>query len=556
MEISDDDIKKFILRNAIEHSGRAQAKSVLGKVLGDYPDLRSHVLELRSKIEMIVEDVNRLSREQQQEELHRLGGLDFVRKVEEKKELPKLEIGREKFTVRFAPNPDGALHLGNARPAILSHEYAKMYKGRFVLRFDDTDPKIKIPEKRFYKWIEEDLRWLKIRWSSKIICSKRLSVYYKYAEKLIRLGGAYVCTCEPEKWKKMRDSGKLCPCRLKDVKTNVMRWKKMLKANTRSRTAYKEGEAVLRVKTDIEAKNPAVRDWPAMRIVDNPTHPISNRRVWPLYNFASAIEDYLSKVTHIFRGQEHSTNEVKQKFLYNHFKWDYPFVITLGRFSMSDMVLSKSRIRDGIENGDFTGWDDPRVGTLRTFRRRGFQPEALREIIKDIGPKPSDITLSLENLEAYNRKIVDKTANRYFFIPNPIKIRVKNIPLRKVGIPLHPEHKEKKLREFSLSNTFYVDAEDFKKYHGQEVRLKDLCNIKLGEESVFEGFGLKAIPKIQWLPAGYLPVRVMKPGGLIKGYGELNLKKAKAGDVVQFERFGFVRIEKTGQSIVAIFAHK
>ena len=544
----DDLVKKYTLINAIEHEGIAQAKSVLGKLLSENPDLRSRVQQLTGEIEAACREINRLTPAQQRGELDRLGGYTPVKRAE-RKGLPDLELGREKFVVRFAPNPDGALHVGNSRPALLCDEYAKKYHGKFILRFDDTDPKIKVPEKKFYKWIREDLRWLKIKVNQEVVASRRLSIYYKHAEDLIKLNAAYVCTCG-ESWKKLKNNSRACPCRSNDSKTNMRKWKKMLSHS------FKEGQAVLRIKTDLDAKNPAVREWPAFRIVDKPKHPLVKKHVWPLYNFASAIDDHLLNVTHIMRGQEHSTNEVKQRYLYQHMGWNYPVVVTLGRLSMNDMVLSKSQIREGIARRKFSGWDDPKLGSLQALRRRGFQPDSLRQIIIDIGPKPSDITISFENLSAYNRKLVDKTADRFFFIPNPKRITVKNFKLKKVSIPLHPDEKHG-YRQFSLSNTFFVDNKDFDAYKGLEVRLKDLCNIKLGNISDFTGVDLKAVPKIQWVPAKHLSVRVIMPRGEIKGYAETNLSKVKPGTIVQFERFGFVRIEKTGKTnIIAVFGHE
>ena len=546
----DELIKKYVLINATEHSGTAQAKSVLGKLLADKPDLRSQVLDLRFRIDEAIKEINSWSLDKQKNQLSQLGGYQPVKKLE-KKTLPELDYS-SRFVVRFAPNPDGALHMGNARPAILNDEYKKKYKGKFILRFDDTDPKVKIPEKKFYKWIKNDLKWLKIKWDKEIIASKRLSIYYKYATELIKMGHAYVCTCDTAKWRALRDRGRACSCRSEDPRANMRKWKKMLASN-----GYKEGEAVLRVKTELDAKNPAVRDWAGFRIVDNPQHPLVKKKVWPLYNFASAIDDHLLGITHIMRGQEHSTNEVKQSYIYEYFKWEYPAVVTLGRFSLSDMMLSKSRIREGIANGSYGGWDDSRLGTLMALRRRGFQPEALRQIIVDIGPKPSDITISLENLSAYNRKVVDKIANRYFFIADPKQIEVKGLTIKKVKIPLHPERK-KGFRTFSLGKYSYIDVDDFDKYKGLEVRLKDLCNIKLGSVSKFEGTSLRPLPKVQWVPASKcIEVRVITPGKEIKGYGEPSIIKAKPGSVVQFERFGFVCIEKVSKNnVVVSFGHE
>ncbi len=542
-------IRRYILINATSHGGKAQPKSVLGSILAEHPDLRSKVMEIRSLIEEEAEEINSWSPEKQESELKKLGGYQPQAR-QEKKDFPELEVERDGFVVRFAPNPDGALHMGNARPAIICYEYARKYNGKFILRFDDTDPKIKVPEKQFYAWIKEDLKWLGIKYNQEITASKRLNIYYKYAEELVKDGKAYVCTCDAEKWRVMKEKSQACPCRSIDAKQNMKRWKCML------RHKYREGEAVLRVKTDLDAKNPAVRDWAAFRIVDEPKHPLAKKKyLWPLYNFASAIDDKLCNVTHIFRGQEHSTNEVKQRYMYDHFGWKYPFAAVLGRLSMSDMVLSKSTIREGIRNGEFSGWDDLRLGTLRSLRRRGFQPETIREILYEIGPKPSDITISFENLSAYNRKHIDKIANRYFFIPYPKKIIIKNMKMRSAKIPLHPDYK-RGYRKLPLTKVFYIDTEDFNKYQGVEVRLKNLCNVKLSENGEFTGTEVKNTPKIQWVPEKYVEIRILMPDKEINGYGETALANAKVGSIVQLERFGFVKIEKTGKkNVIAVFCH-
>ncbi|MBI4162691.1 MAG: glutamate--tRNA ligase [Candidatus Aenigmarchaeota archaeon] len=541
-------IRRYLLINATQHGGTVQTKSVLGMVLADKPELRAEVLQLKGEIDKVAYEINNMSINEQKKELDKLGGFTPAAK-QEKKGLPELDLGREGFVVRFAPNPDGALHLGNARPAVLCDEYAKKYKGKMILRFDDTDPKIKKPEKIYYKWVREDLKWLGVKIYKEVISSKRLKIYYKYAEDLVKMGKAYVCTCS-ETWKKLVNAGKACPCRNLDVKSQQKRWKMMLSHK------YKEGQAVLRIKTDLDAKNPAVREWPAMRIVDKPKHPLSKANLWPLYNFASAIDDHLLNVTHIFRGQEHSTNETKQRYVYQYFRWNYPTVVTLGRFSMSDMVLSKSTIREGIEKKQFGGWDAPSLGTLKALRRRGFQPQALRNIIIDIGPKPSDVTISFENLASYNRKTVDSDANRFFFVEQPKKITLKGMKVKKVKVPLHPE-RERGFRNLDISNGVYIEQADFDQYKGLEVRLKNLCNVRLGETSVYTSEDVKPIPKIQWVPMKHIQVRVLVPGRIVNGIAEMDITKAKAGDVVQFERFGFVSVEKvTPKNVVVVFGHK
>ena len=546
-------IRRIALANAAEHGGKANAHSVLGRLLATEPSLRSKVHELHAEIDEIVDEINLMDAEAQKSELARLGGAEKPKK-EERGGLPPLANAEKGVVVRFAPNPDGAIHLGNARPAVLSHAYAKMYGGKFILRFEDTDPKVKVPERRFYGWIREDLKWLGIKWDKEVVQSRRLKIYYDYAEQLIKMGGAYVCTCPPETWRELVKKSWPCSCRELSKETQLERWSGMLKRR------YKEGEAVVRIKTDLAHPNPAVRDWPALRIVDKPRHPLNRRaHVWPLYNWSAGLDDHLLGVTHVLRGQEHATNETKQRFVYGYFGWEYPTVITLGRFSLQGLVLSKSAIRAGIEKGEYSGWDDPKLGTIRAFRRRGWQPEALRGIIVDIGPTSSDSTVAAENLAAYNRKIVDRMADRYFFIAEPLKIRVARPPVKSARLKLHPQ-KPKGWRTLKAGNELIIEEQDMERYYDTEVRLMGLYNVVLrkGAPCKVTGIELKPIQKVHWLPArDFIRVTLITPERTIKGIGERALLKAKPSQVVQFERFGFVRIERKAKSgVTAVFGHK
>jgi glutamyl-tRNA synthetase len=549
-----DEIRRIALANAAEHAGQTNPGAVLGKLMASRPELRQQAKEIRETVNEIADEVNLLSVEEQAAELEKLGGYEKPR-LEERKEKPMLPplagAGQGKVVVRFAPNPDGAIHLGNARPAVLSHAYAKMYGGRFILRFDDTDPKVKAPEKRFYDWIKEDLAWLGIRPDETVTASERLKLYYGFAESLLKAGRAYVDTCNPEEWKKMRDESKPCPCRDTAMEDHLNRWKLMLTHK------LKEGRAVYRIKTDLGHENPAVRDWAGFRIVDKPRHPLEKKAfVWPLFNFASAVDDHELGITHILRGQEHATNETKQRFLYSHMGWTYPQVIILGRLSLAGMVMSKSLIRRGIDNKEFSGWDDPRLGTLRALQRRGFQAEALRNLIIDIGPTSNDSTVAAENLAAYNRKIVDKTADRYFFVAEPVKIKVAKPPVKSAKLKLHPD--KKAMRHLKVGDTLLIEKGDFQKYKGKETRLIGLYNVKLGNACEVTSIENKDIWKIHWLPPkDTVKVKLMTAEGTIEGVGEKNMTKEKVGSVVQFERFGFVRLEEIKKgSVTAVFGHK
>ncbi|RLI23532.1 glutamate--tRNA ligase [Candidatus Bathyarchaeota archaeon] len=572
-----DSALKHALINALEHDGKALAKSVLGKVISENKDLRSFIREVKSLVDEVVEEVNKLKVEEQKRVLEKLGiQMPSKPKAEKREALPPLpNVDRyEKVVTRFSPNPDCVLHLGSARAIILSHEYARMYGGKFILRFEDTDPRLKRSALKFYDYIREDLIWLGCKWDEEYIQSDRIPIYYEHAEKLINLGKAYVCTCEREDFRRLVNSRTPCPCRGLSPHENLDRWNSMLNGE------YKEGEAVLRIKTDIEHPNPAVRDWPALRIIDveKYPHPRVGRkyRVWPLYNFACGIDDHLMGVTHIIRGKEHLTNQIRQMYLYEHLGWKYPETIHYGRLKISNAVLSKSKIVEGVRSGLYTGWSDPRLATLIALRRRGIQPEAIRRMILEVGPKPVDVTLSWENLYAYNRKIVDPQADRYFFVEDPRKLVVHGLPHAfYVEIPLHPQHSERGSRRFHVEPKdgvveLWISGSDLDLIKAKgKVRLIGLFNVEVKENQErlngrflhesYERAKKEGIPLIHWVPCdGAFPTRVIMPDAREKrGLAEESCRRLKADMVVQFERFGFVRVDEVKDSLLTVFyAHK
>jgi len=573
------EVLKHALINAISHKGKALAKPVLGKVLSEKPEYKTRIQEVKSAVEEIVEEVNKLSLDSQKKMLKELGIKEVEKpKVEERKGLlpPLPNVDKyEKIVTRFSPNPDCVLHLGSARAIILCYEYAKMYGGLFYLRFEDTDPRLKKSALQFYDSIREDLLWLGCPWDAEFIQSDRIPIYYEYAEKLIKKGDAYVCTCKPEDFRRLVGSKRPCPCRDISAEESFSRWLGMLNGE------YGEGEAVVRIKTDLEHPNPAVRDWPALRIIDTKKYPhprVGDKyRVWPLYNFACGIDDHLLGVTHIIRGKEHLTNQVRQMYLYRHLGWEYPEAIHYGRLKIVDAVLSKSKIVKGIREGLYRDWSDPRLATLVALRRRGITPEAIRQMILNIGPKTVDITLSWENLYAYNRKILDPRANRYFFIDNPKRLRVYGVPGRfEAKIPLHPDDPDRGYRRFEVKPKdriveLWVSGRDMAGFkEGLEVRLKGLFNIKIEELSgdkveaqyttkEYEYAKERKLQLIHWLlhNTGVATTVIMPDASEIKGLSEELCTELKPDDIVQFERFGFVRIDHVEKgSLICYYAHR
>ncbi len=576
---------KAALVNAVRHGGRAVLGPVLGLLFEERPDLRSFARELVPLAREVIEEVNRMSLAEQKALLDERwpGALRPEKRGPEEKAraLPPLPNADkyDKVITRFAPNPDCVLHLGSARAAVLSHEYARMYGGLFYLRFEDTDPRTKAARLEFYEAILEDLDWLGCRPDKVFIQSDRLPIYYEHAEKLISMGRAYVCTCPREFFRELVMACKPCPCRGLPVEEHLERWEGMLDGT------FGEGEAVVRVKTDLTHPNPAVRDWPALRIIDPEKHPHprpevreKGYRVWPLYNFACGVDDHLMGITHIIRGKEHLTNEIRQRYMYAHFGWRYPEAIHYGRLKITGAVLSKSKIVSGVARGLYSGWDDVRLATLRALRRRGITPEAIRALMLEIGPKPADITISWENLYAINRKIIDPVANRYFFIWEPVELLVQDLPDEgplRAELPLHPDDPGRGRRVLQAPceegrARFLISGPDAAALEpGSVVRLIGLFNLEVlevSEERVLAKFHSRALevarelkaPLIHWLPPeGNLRVEVLKPGGIEEGLGEPGLAREKPGSLVQLVRYGFGRVEEVRPGYVRIcFAHK
>jgi glutamyl-tRNA synthetase len=572
-----ESIRKAALLNAVSHDGKAQSGAMLGKILGEKAELRNRVKELSGVINSVVSEVNSLSFTEQKAIVEASWPeTQKKEKAEEKHLSPLPNADKYKLIVtRFSPNPDCVLHLGSARAILLSHEYARIYKGKFILRFEDTDPKIKRPSLKFYDSIRQDLKWLGCAVNEEYIQSDRLPIYYEYTERLIGGGNAYVCECPSEEFRKKIIAKIACPCRDLPAGEHLERWHRMLTGS------YIEGQAVVRVKTDLENPNPAIRDWPALRIIDTIKYPHprvgSKYIVWPLYNLAAGLDDHLMGMTHIIRGKEHYTNMVRQKYMYDYLGWVYPEAIHYGRLKITGADLSKSKIVVGIKEGTYKGFDDPRLGTFAALRKRGITPEAIKKMIIDVGIKPHDVTLSWENLYSYNRKILDTTSNRYFFVAEPIELKVTQVPKQgfHVSLPLQPDKPELH-REYFINPeensqlSFWIPKKDVEVMEPEKVfRLMELFNIKIEgktDSSVTAKFVSESyedvrkikVQLIQWIPKfTEFPTQVVMPDASVnEGFAEADCKKLKPDAIIQFERFGFVRINEVGEKLIAYYAHK
>ena len=552
-------IEKYALQNAVKYNAAPKAGAVMGKLMGEHPALRSRAKEVSPLVAEVLAVVEKTGPEEWQKRLEAIAP-ELLAELSEKKEpdkgLPALEGAEGGVVMRFAPNPNGPPTLGSARGIIVNSEYVKKYGGKFIIRFDDTDPVKKRPMPEAYGWYLEDCRWLGARPDLVITASERVEQYYPIAEELIRRGGAYVCGCPQAAFKEHKDKGVECRHRSQSVEENLELWKGMLDGTVA------EGEAVLRVKTDMHHKDPAIRDWPAFRIVTAP-HPLvgDKYRVWPLLDFESAVEDHLLGTTHIIRGKDLADSGSRQRYLYQHLGWQYPRVVHWGRIKIHQFgSFSTSKLRKAIEAGEYSGWDDPRVPTVRAMRCRGIRAEALRKFMIDLGVGETDISISMDSIYAENRKIIDSEANRRFFVWDPVALEIEGDVPALAQAPLHPAI-DRGFREIPAGNRLFICKSDLEGLKvGDNIRLKDLCNIEIiSLEPARARFLARDMGQrtkiIHWAPADGPKVRVLRPDGADEGFGEAGIAE-ELGRVVQFERYGFVQVNSVGEPIVAYFAHR
>ena len=556
-------IRKYALQNAVKYNKTPQAGAVMGKVMAN-PELRSRAREITSLVGEILNEIEEMRPGAWEKELNELAP-ELIAELKEKKEpekgLPSLELNGP-LVMRFAPNPNGPPTIGSARGIVVNSEYTRKYQGKLIIRFDDTDPATKRPMLEAYDWYLDDCEWLGATPDEVVIASDRIPRYYEIAEQLIKKNGAYVCFCEQEEFKALKDAKRACPHREQGAEQNLEFWKKMLSGG------YNEQEAVLRIRTDIGHKDPAIRDWVAFRIINIP-HPrpeVGDKYCsWPLLDFEGAVEDHLLGTTLIIRGKDLADSETREKYVYKYMGWTYPKTLHWGRVQIHEFgKLSTSGLKKAIAEGVYTGWDDPRVPTIRALRRRGIRPEALRKFMIDLGLGETDISLSLDTLYAENRKIIDPIANRYFFVWNPVEMEIEGAEPKIAKAPLHPARGG--LREIPAGTKVLVCRSDVEILGvGERLRLKDLYNIQITSisplKAKFIGTDMDLVKKekariIHWVPPDGLKVRVLSPDGEYSGIGERGIEK-ELDTVVQFERFGFVRIDSvSGDEVVAYFTHK
>ena len=413
---------------------------------------------------------------------------NFIRQIVDK----DLASGKHNQVVtRFPPEPNGYLHVGHAKSICLNFGIAKSYQGICNLRFDDTNPEKENPE--YIESIRSDVEWLGFQWDEEIkFSSSYFDALYGYAVELIESGKAYVCELTPEESRTYRgnltEPGKDSPYRSRTPEENLDLFERMRKGE------FEEGKMVLRAKIDMASPNMNMRDPIIYRIRFAEHHQTGDKWcIYPMYDFTHPISDALEGITHSLCTLEFEDHRPFYDWLLDNISLEcHPQQIEFARLQLNYSVTSKRKLKQLVDEGHVSSWDDPRMPTISGMRRRGYTAAAIRNFCDSIGVAKANSTVDVAMLEASIRDDLNENSPRAMCVLNPVKITIVNYPegqVEKITASRHPQ-KEMGERVMPFSREILIDKEDFreeanKKFKrlvlGKEVRLRNAYVIRADE---------------------------------------------------------------------------
>ena len=514
-----------------------------------------------------------------------------------------LKSGKHKsIHTRFPPEPNGYLHIGHAKSIVLNFGLAEKYDGKCNLRFDDTNPEKEDVE--YVDSIKRDIQWMGYDWEEReFYASDYFDTLYSYAIQLIKKGKAYVDDLSQEEFNAIKgtptEPGKESPFRSRSVEENLQLLDEM-KAGK-----YKNGEKVLRAKIDMSSPNMHMRD-PILYRIKHTTHHRTGDDwcIYPTYDFAHGQSDSIENITHSLCTLEFEVHRPLYEWLIQELEIFPSKQTEFARLNLSYTVVSKRKLLELVQEKHVAGWDDPRMPTISGIRRRGFTPESIKNFIHKVGVARRDGITDVALLEHAVREDLNKKTNRFFGILNPLKVVITNWPEDKEEVLTgvnNPEDESAGTREMKFGREIYIDRGDFledppspKKWYrlgpDREVRLKYAYIIKCtgydkndqGEVTTLyaeydpetrsgqDTSGKKVKGTLGWVSAKYgigAEIRLydrlfqtenlneidddfknhLNPDSLTinrEAILEEALKSANVGDLVQFERVGYFRVDE------------
>lgn len=388
----------------------------------------------------------------------------------------------DEIITRFPPEPNGFLHIGHARAIVTNFELAQSFGGKTNLRFDDTNPSKE--DDIFVQNIISDILWLGYEPDGIYYASDYFEEMYERAVILIKKGLAYVDESSIEDIKNMRGSttikGKETPYRYRPVEENLQLFESMKLGQK------EEGACVLRAKIDMSSPNMNMRDPVIYRIsFDHHHHRGSDWVIYPMYDFAHPIEDAIEGITHSLCSLEFEDHRPLYDWVVRETEMPkIPRQIEFGRLTIENTVMSKRYLRQLVEENKVTGWDDPRMPTLKGLKRRGYTPQAIRRFILESGLSKINSTIDSSMLDAALRDDLNQKVARLMAIKDPLKVVITNYPenhIEPLEVELHPDIESMGKRVMSFSKYIWIEKEDFvvekpnnkykRLYLGGEVRL-------------------------------------------------------------------------------------
>ncbi len=383
---------------------------------------------------------------------------------------------------RFPPEPNGYLHIGHAKALHIDFSIAEEFGGKCNLRFDDTNPAKEAAE--YVEAIKEDIRWLGYDWGDReYYASDYFEQLYEWAEELIRKGKAYVCDLSPEEVREYRgtltEPGKESPYRNRSVEENLDLFRRMRAGE------FPDGSRTLRAKIDMASPNLNLRDPIMYRILHIPHHRTGNKWcIYPTYDWAHGQSDSIEGITHSFCDLAYEDHRPLYDWFLDQLGIHHPRQIEFARLNLTYTVLSKRFLKRLVDEGYVSGWDDPRMPTLRGLRRRGYTPEAIRAFCEMIGVDKTNSTIDIALLEHCIRQDLNRRAPRRLAVLRPLKVVLVNYPedlVEEVECVNNPEDPSAGTRRVPFSRVLYIERSDFReepppKYWrlapGREVRLR------------------------------------------------------------------------------------
>ena len=403
----------------------------------------------------------------------------FIRRIIEE----DLDSGKcAEVVTRFPPEPNGYLHIGHAKSICLNFDMAESFGGHCNLRFDDTNPERE--EAEYAYAIEEDVRWLGYEWRNLCHASDYFDQLHGYAVDLIRNGHAYVDSQDSETIRETRgtltEPGTDSPYRNRSIEENLDLFARMRAGE------FPEGAHVLRARISMDADNINMRDPVLYRIRRQRHHRTGNAwSIYPMYDFTHCLSDSLEGITHSLCTLEFEDHRLLYDWILDHLDVPcHPQQIEFSRLSLEYTVVSKRLLQRLVQDGHVDGWDDPRLPTLRSLRRRGYTPESIRNFCHAIGVTKKDSRISMGVLEDSIRDVLNAQAPRLMAVLDPVRVVLTNYPedqAEMLEAPNHPNDPSMGIRQVPFSRELYIERSDFmedppKKFFrlapGREVRLR------------------------------------------------------------------------------------